>query len=321
MNNDVFRKVSIERLSSPEQLDTLMKVTSPKGWLALSALGLLLVSAIVWGFYGTLNTKMQAQGVLIRPGGLQNIYSSSSGPITDIRVVENDYVHKGDVIARIEQPAMVQQLEQLAESLKAAELANQRTPSAELEEQINKIRNGLAALKTAYFNESRVVSAYTGRVLEVKVKKGASIGVGLPIITVESGEEQAKDLKTVMYVPIQEGKTIIPGMTVDISPSSVNKEEYGFLIGRVTSVSEFPVTAQTMLLTLGNEALVQELAGRGSALLEVLVDLVPDPSTISGYKWSTPKGPPQLIDSGTFTSGSITIKRQKPITSVIPQIK
>lgn len=59
MNNDVFRKVSVERLSSPEQLDTLMRVTSPKGWLALAALGLLLISAIAWGFGGTLSTKIQ----------------------------------------------------------------------------------------------------------------------------------------------------------------------------------------------------------------------------------------------------------------------
>ena len=38
----IFRKVALERLSSPEQLDQLMQVTSPKGWLALAGLGALL---------------------------------------------------------------------------------------------------------------------------------------------------------------------------------------------------------------------------------------------------------------------------------------
>ena len=36
----IFRKVALERLSSPEQLDQLLQVTDPKGWMALGALAL-----------------------------------------------------------------------------------------------------------------------------------------------------------------------------------------------------------------------------------------------------------------------------------------
>src|SRR6187399_2567538 len=38
MQNDkekLFRKIALERLSSPEQLDSLMRVITPKAWLAL----------------------------------------------------------------------------------------------------------------------------------------------------------------------------------------------------------------------------------------------------------------------------------------------
>ena len=45
----VFRKVSLDRLASPEQLDQLMQITTPKGWVALLALSVLLLTAIVWG--------------------------------------------------------------------------------------------------------------------------------------------------------------------------------------------------------------------------------------------------------------------------------
>ena len=34
-SNPLFRPRALERLSSPERLDALMQVTSPKGWLAL----------------------------------------------------------------------------------------------------------------------------------------------------------------------------------------------------------------------------------------------------------------------------------------------
>lgn len=321
MNNNVFRKVSLDRLSSPEQLDTLMKVTSPRGWLALAALGLLLASAMVWGFLGTVSTKIATEGVLIQPGGLQTVYASSSGLITDIRVVENQFVSKGNVIARVEQPELLLQLEQLMLELANAEAAYADTPSEELRQQADGYREALDSKRLDYIHQSTIVSGYTGRVLEVSINKGSAIEAGMPMILVESGESHAKNLQAVLYVPVQTGKRIVPGMTVDVSPSSVNKEEYGFMIGRVTAVSEFPQTTQSMFLTLGNEALVRELAGGGAAMLEVKVDLIPDAATSSGYKWSTPAGPPQQIDSGTLVSASITIKQQKPITSIIPQMK
>ena len=34
MSEGVFRKASIDKVSSPELLDLLMRVTSPVGWLA-----------------------------------------------------------------------------------------------------------------------------------------------------------------------------------------------------------------------------------------------------------------------------------------------
>ncbi len=93
------------------------------------------------------------------------------------------------------------------------------------------------------------------------------------------------------------------------------------MLGRVTSVSEFPLTAQSMFLTLGNEALVSELASGGTAMLEVKADLIPETSTFSGYRWSTSDGPPQRMDSGTLVTASITVKEQKPISLIIPQLK
>lgn len=52
MSQSLFREVSLEKLSFPEQLDELIKVTSPRAWLALIAIGCILLSAIIWGFFG-----------------------------------------------------------------------------------------------------------------------------------------------------------------------------------------------------------------------------------------------------------------------------
>ena len=82
----VFRKVALERMSSPEQLDQLLRVTTPKTWLALLSLIALLAVAVAWGYWGQLTTRVSGQGVLIRSGGVQNVVALGAGQVVAIRV-------------------------------------------------------------------------------------------------------------------------------------------------------------------------------------------------------------------------------------------
>ena len=52
MSSDLFRKKSIERVSSPEQLNDYVKVSSPGIWAVLAAVLILLAGAFVWGSTG-----------------------------------------------------------------------------------------------------------------------------------------------------------------------------------------------------------------------------------------------------------------------------
>ena len=61
-----YRQSALDRLSSPEQLDQLLVATRPQGWLALGALLVLLASALVWASYGTVTTRITAEGVMSR---------------------------------------------------------------------------------------------------------------------------------------------------------------------------------------------------------------------------------------------------------------
>ena len=97
----IFRKSSLARLSSPEHLDKLIRVTDSKGWLSLTAAMLLIGLTIVWGFVGELPTKVGAAGILIKSEGVRSIQHSSGGIITDIAIEEGDIVEKGDIVARL----------------------------------------------------------------------------------------------------------------------------------------------------------------------------------------------------------------------------
>ena len=108
----VFRKVSLDRLASPEQLDQLMQVTTPRGWIALLAFGALLLTAIIWGCAGRIPETVHGQGILIKSGGVLQVVPSAGGRITDIAASVGDVVSAGQIVARIAQPELTDQLNQ-----------------------------------------------------------------------------------------------------------------------------------------------------------------------------------------------------------------
>lgn len=62
MKESIFRKKSIERISSPEEIDDYMKVTSLGMWLVMGAIILLLAAAVIWSITGRIETTIEADG-------------------------------------------------------------------------------------------------------------------------------------------------------------------------------------------------------------------------------------------------------------------
>jgi len=104
MIQGIFRKTALERLASPEQLDQLLQVTSPRGWLALTGLGLLVAAALVWSFFGTVTTTVEGQGILIRPGGVTRVVAPQAGVVRSVLVRVGDVIYKDREVVRLAVP-------------------------------------------------------------------------------------------------------------------------------------------------------------------------------------------------------------------------
>jgi HlyD family secretion protein len=113
----VFRKVSLDRLASPEQLDQLMQVTDPRGWISLAAVAAVLLTAIVWGVLGSLPEKVAGTGILVKSGGVFEVSPSAGGRVIDVAVAVGDIVNEGQVVARIEQAALADRATQAKATL------------------------------------------------------------------------------------------------------------------------------------------------------------------------------------------------------------
>lgn len=60
----VFRKKTLDRIASPEQLTDYLRVTNPGIWVILVAVILLLAGVFAWSVVGTLETKAEVKVVV-----------------------------------------------------------------------------------------------------------------------------------------------------------------------------------------------------------------------------------------------------------------
>ena len=63
MSKNLFRKESLDRISSPEQLNDYLRVAAPSVWLLLTAVVALLIGLCVWGVFGHLDTTLTVTAV------------------------------------------------------------------------------------------------------------------------------------------------------------------------------------------------------------------------------------------------------------------
>jgi len=84
-SKSVFREKTLERISSPEQLNDYLHVTNPGIWAVLTAVIILLAGAFVWSCTGTLETKSPASMVV-------------KNHVAEIVVKDDSVLEKGMVI-------------------------------------------------------------------------------------------------------------------------------------------------------------------------------------------------------------------------------
>ncbi len=412
----VFRKIALERISSPELLDRQLALIRPKEWLAALVLVLLTGCVIAWSLLGSLPTNVAAEGIIIRRGGMQEVVSLASGQVTAVHPAVGEFVAVGDAVAEIAQTELTTEIdngqalltelrirheellafgtENIAKRAKQTrverdnlrrdiesarrrlvwlekKLANQTAlhdkgilieeevqqtrleiadreadirawrvqlgetsvSGEELQEQrlvditasemrIHEAERSLRALQDRLQQSATIISPHAGRVIEQRVNPGDLVAPGSPVISIDptTADLDPAELEVLLYVRASEGKKVQPGMRVRISPSTAKREEFGFIEGEVTSVSQFPASRRGMLRVLGNEELVAQFLAGGPALA-VTATLTADPTTPSGFAWSSGEGPAELLTSGTPCTASITVRAQAPITLVLPGLR
>lgn len=100
MNDSVLRKVSQERLSNPEQIDQLMKIRSPSGWIIVASVLLLLIVGCGWLIFGKVPITMPCSGSIMPTKGLAEVQSPKSFVVEEVKVHSGVQVKKDEVLIK-----------------------------------------------------------------------------------------------------------------------------------------------------------------------------------------------------------------------------
>lgn len=100
---DLYRKSSLEKLSNPDQLDQMIKISSPLSWLALLSVLLIIIATVVWAFVGTLPTTETVNGIITGADSSCAVFAESAGVIDKYYKQSGDVVTVGEAIADVMQ--------------------------------------------------------------------------------------------------------------------------------------------------------------------------------------------------------------------------
>ncbi|MHC5712582.1 MAG: NHLP bacteriocin system secretion protein [Nostoc sp.] len=186
--------------------------------------------------------------------------------------------------------------------------------------QIQEIQQAIARLQKSVADNSTIKSPHAGCIVEITATVGQYLNPGTRLGRLQT-TGSAREMMSVTYFAVEDGKKIRPGMQILITPDTVKRTRFGGILGKILEVSPFPVTSEGATSVVGNPEMVQKIMGEGGGKIEAIAQLKLDPKTFSGYKWSSSTGPKLEISPGTTTTVRVTVEERSPITFVLPILR
>lgn len=121
----IYRKSSLEKLSSPEQLDRMIVITSPTFWIAVAGAVLITVVALIWSIVGRLPEKITGNGIYVSENGIHVLYADTSGTVATVETAVGDTVKNGTVVLSVadgDEQDKLAQVQQKIDSVNAVTL-------------------------------------------------------------------------------------------------------------------------------------------------------------------------------------------------------
>jgi len=194
--------------------------------------------------------------------------------------------------------------------IKENKIAETRALSAGLIERIfvkrgDEVKKGetlISIMPAAGEKNISITAPAGGRIFEVNIQEGNFVNVGDKLVSIEKADSAGKvdDFEVTAFISVKNIHTVKINAPVFIAPMNVDVKEYGYLMGKVTGIANYPVSQERKNL------LAKENPQLASLLREEIYEAAITPLRENGkLKWSSAKG--AGINSVSGTSCDIKI--------------
>lgn len=143
------------------------------------------------------------------------------------------------------------------------------------------------------------------------VPAGTRVAVGEKINSVKQKPSTIR-----VFFENSDGQRISPGQTAIVTPSIVQRSEYGGIVGHVISKPTPLMSSEELEAMSTYEGFNKSMLEQYKAPVSVVVKL--DRDKQGNYKWSGNLTPPYKIRSGTTATANITTYNKPPIQYLVP---
>ena len=184
------------------------------------------------------------------------------------------------------------------------------------QEELAEAQAEVQTLQAQVTHAEEIRSPSDGQILELAIIVNDQIAVGdeLALIDLVEGSTIVRG-----YILIADAQLVQAKMPVQVTLASAPPEIFGTMLGTVERVSPVP-SSRASLMDIYENTDVVDLITESGPPYAIEVSLTEDPSTPTGFKWSTSQGPPVPLAVGSLASVAITYETRRPIEFVLPFI-
>lgn len=301
--SELFREEALKKRETLEQSDKQIKIIRPSMWLVCIILIISVLTIGIWSVTYHITDGVEVQGIVFTNHDAVLMRSSRNCILQDVLVEEGEYVEVGDLLAIASDEDKLQEIEQLRTQLDGMDPSG--TEYAAQEQLIQKAVESYASAALIKSDTTGYIQSIAGR--------GNALSEGDTIVSIMPGSGYRE---VIAYVSLQTAQNLRQGMKTQISPVYASREEYGYMTGVITSISDFPVTRETAQEKMGTVSYIDDIFP-GSSAVEVHIRLELDSESGNGYLWSNPKGEELTVEFGAQCSIEVITDEYRPIELIV----
>jgi hypothetical protein len=267
----LFRANAIKNFNSLEEVSSSIKIIKPSAWLWMAIFLLMLTSAGIWVFCGRIEFTTDSEGIILPEHELKR----------------SEFLFITHVKEHQEKIAVLKQL----------------------------VINKEKMLKKGYItlvDYEQTKSDYEAAEKDLTHVSSESYLSSLhPLYSTTSSLFHSEELTALVFIDPSQGKNVMAGMEAYILPSGLSAYEYGYIKGKVISVSEYPVSKEIVFSYFGNANLVDEFFKNGAPYMAKIM-LLKNSQIPSGFAWTTKHGPNFNMYAGSMATVKIIYQQCSP---------